>query len=155
MIIDDPVKSRAEADCETVRERVGEWFRADLLTRLKPGAKIVLVMTRWHEDDLGGRLLAEMDAGGRRWEVLSCRWRQKQTIRSAAHPANRYGRNGLPTTCAPMRSATRAPGRRCTSSGLHLTPARTSIATGYGPPTRSRGVKTCAYTALGLRRDRE
>jgi predicted phage terminase large subunit-like protein len=69
VIIDDPVKSRAEADSETVRERVGEWFRADLLTRLKPGAKIVLVMTRWHEDDLGGRLLAEMDAGGRRWEV--------------------------------------------------------------------------------------
>jgi hypothetical protein len=34
-----------------------EWFRADLLTRLKPGARIVLVMTRWHEDDLGGRLL--------------------------------------------------------------------------------------------------
>jgi predicted phage terminase large subunit-like protein len=70
VIIDDPVKSRAEADSETVRERVGEWFRADLLTRLKPGAKIVLVMTRWHEDDLGGRLLAEMEAGGRRWEVL-------------------------------------------------------------------------------------
>ena len=48
-----------------MRERVWEWLSADLLTRLKPGAKIVLVMTRWHEDDLGGRLLAEMDAGGR------------------------------------------------------------------------------------------
>ena len=70
VIIDDPVKSRLEADSETVRERVWEWWKADLLTRLKPGAKIVLVMTRWHEDDLGGRLLAEMDAGGRKWEVL-------------------------------------------------------------------------------------
>ena len=70
VICDDPVKSRAEADSETVRERVWEWRKADLLTRLKPGAKIVLVMTRWHEYDLGGRLLAEMDAGGRRWEVL-------------------------------------------------------------------------------------
>jgi predicted phage terminase large subunit-like protein len=70
VLIDDPVKSRAEADSETVRERVWEWWKADLLTRLKPGAKIVLVQTRWHEDDLGGRLLAEMDAGGRRWEVL-------------------------------------------------------------------------------------
>jgi len=70
VIIDDPVKSRLEADSETVRERVWEWWKADLLTRLKPGAKIVLVMTRWHEDDLGGRLLAEMAAGGRRWEVL-------------------------------------------------------------------------------------
>ena len=70
VIIDDPVKSRLEADSETVRDRVWEWWKADLLTRLKPGAKIVLVMTRWHEDDLGGRLLAEMDAGGRKWEVL-------------------------------------------------------------------------------------
>ena len=70
VIIDDPVKSRLEADSETVRERVWEWWKADLLTRLKPGAKIVLVMTRWHEDDLGGRLLAEMAAGGRKWEVL-------------------------------------------------------------------------------------
>jgi predicted phage terminase large subunit-like protein len=70
VIIDDPVKSRLEADSETVRDRVWEWWKADLLTRLKPGAKIVLVMTRWHEDDLGGRLLTEMDAGGRKWEVL-------------------------------------------------------------------------------------
>ena len=70
VVIDDPVRSRLEADSETVRERVWEWWKADLLTRLKPGAKIVLVMTRWHEDDLGGRLLAEMDAGGRKWEVL-------------------------------------------------------------------------------------
>jgi predicted phage terminase large subunit-like protein len=70
LVVDDPVKSKADADSETVRERVWEWWKADLLTRLKPGAKIVLVMTRWHEDDLGGRLLAEMDAGGRRWEVL-------------------------------------------------------------------------------------
>jgi predicted phage terminase large subunit-like protein len=70
VIIDDPVKSRLEADSETVRDRVWEWWKADLQTRLKPGAKIVLVMTRWHEDDLGGRLLGEMDAGGRKWEVL-------------------------------------------------------------------------------------
>ena len=70
VVIDDPVRSRLEADSETVRERVWEWWKADLLTRLKPGAKIVLVMTRWHEDDLGGRLLAEMEAGGRKWEVL-------------------------------------------------------------------------------------
>ena len=70
VIIDDPVKSRLEADSETVRDRVWEWWKADLLTRLKPGAKIVLVMTRWHEADLGGRLLDEMDAGGRKWEVL-------------------------------------------------------------------------------------
>lgn len=70
VVIDDPVKSRAEADSETVRERIWEWWKADLSTRLKPGAKIALVMTRWHEDDLGGRLLREMQTGGRQWEVL-------------------------------------------------------------------------------------
>jgi predicted phage terminase large subunit-like protein len=70
VICDDPVRSRLEADSDTARERVWEWWQTDLLTRLKPGAKIVLVMTRWHEDDLGGRLLADMEAGGRRWDVL-------------------------------------------------------------------------------------
>jgi predicted phage terminase large subunit-like protein len=58
-IIDDPVKSYAEADSPTFRENVWNWFRADLMTRLKPGGRIVLIMTRWHEDDLGGRLLAQ------------------------------------------------------------------------------------------------
>jgi predicted phage terminase large subunit-like protein len=69
-VIDDPVKSREEAESETVRERTWDWYRSDLYTRLKPGARIVLIMTRWHEDDLGGRLLSEMEAGGDRWRVL-------------------------------------------------------------------------------------
>ncbi len=56
-LIDDPVKSREEADSPLIRERQWDWFNADLRTRLKPNAVIVLVMTRWHEDDLGGRLL--------------------------------------------------------------------------------------------------
>ena len=43
VIIDDPVKSRLEADSETIRQRVWEWWKADLLTRLKPSAKIILV----------------------------------------------------------------------------------------------------------------
>jgi hypothetical protein len=45
-IIDDPVKSQAEADSPTFRENVWNWFRADLVTRLKPGGRIVLIMTR-------------------------------------------------------------------------------------------------------------
>lgn len=69
-IIDDPVRSRQDADSETIRERVWEWWRADLSTRLKPGGRVVLIMTRWHEDDLGGRLLADMETGGRPWDVL-------------------------------------------------------------------------------------
>ncbi len=66
-IIDDPIKSHAEADSATFRDNVWNWFRADLATRLKPGGRIVLIMTRWHEDDLGGRLLSQ---GRDEWRVL-------------------------------------------------------------------------------------
>jgi predicted phage terminase large subunit-like protein len=65
-VIDDPVKSHAEADSALHRDHVWEWYRSDLLTRLRPGGRIVLVMTRWHPDDLGGRLL-DADPG---WTVL-------------------------------------------------------------------------------------
>ena len=58
VLIDDPVKSREEAESKIVRDRQWDWFTADLRTRLKPNAGIVVIMTRWHEDDLGGRLLA-------------------------------------------------------------------------------------------------
>ena len=70
VLIDDPVKSRQDADSETVSERVWEWWRADLSTRLKPGARVVLIMTRWSEQDLGGRLEEDMASGGRPWDVL-------------------------------------------------------------------------------------
>jgi predicted phage terminase large subunit-like protein len=56
-IIDDPVKSFAEADSPTAREHAWQWYRADLVPRLKPRGRIILVMTRWHQDDLGGRIL--------------------------------------------------------------------------------------------------
>lgn len=69
-IIDDPVRSRQDADSQVIRERTWEWWRNDLFTRLKPDARVCLVMTRWHEDDLGGRLLADMETGGSPWEVL-------------------------------------------------------------------------------------
>lgn len=57
MIIDDPVKTKEEAYSEAYRERVwGEWQNS-LKTRLSSGAKVILVMTRWHDDDLAGRIL--------------------------------------------------------------------------------------------------
>jgi predicted phage terminase large subunit-like protein len=70
-IIDDPVKSREEADSETIREKVWEWYKADFYTRLKPGAGIVLIQTRWHEDDLAGKLLQDAKEGGEQWEIVS------------------------------------------------------------------------------------
>lgn len=69
-LIDDPVKSRQDADSATMSERTWEWWKSDLSTRLKPGGRVVLIQTRWHEDDLAGRLLEEMAAGGRPWEML-------------------------------------------------------------------------------------
>jgi len=66
VLIDDPVRSQAEADSRGMREHLWNWFRSDLTTRLKPGGRIVLVMTRWHEDDLGGRLLESGEA----WRCL-------------------------------------------------------------------------------------
>ena len=66
LLIDDPVKSQAEADSGTARDHLWDWFRSDLVTRLKPGGRVVLVMTRWHPDDLGGRLLQSADA----WRVV-------------------------------------------------------------------------------------
>jgi predicted phage terminase large subunit-like protein len=65
ILIDDPVKSWAEAESLTARDGLFDWYRGELSARLKPGGRIVLIMTRWHEDDLAGRLLG--DAG---WSCL-------------------------------------------------------------------------------------
>lgn len=70
-IIDDPVKGRAEADSASIRQRTWDWYKSDFWPRLKPGGKIVVIQTRWHELDLAGQLLAEQEAGGERWVVLS------------------------------------------------------------------------------------
>ena len=66
ILIDDPVKSQAEADSLIARDQLWSWFRSDLLTRLKPGGRVLLIMTRWHPDDLGGRVLEHSDD----WRVL-------------------------------------------------------------------------------------
>ena len=71
IIIDDPIKSRSEAESETYRNKTWEWFNDDLYTRLEPDAAMILIQTRWHEDDLAGRLLEEMKNGGEKWEVVS------------------------------------------------------------------------------------
>ena len=65
--IDDPIRSREDADSDLIREKVWQWYQHDLLTRLKPGGRIILVGTRWHEADLHGRVL-EMEPG--RWKII-------------------------------------------------------------------------------------
>lgn len=68
LIIDDPIKNRAEANSPVYREMVWNEWQNTLLTRLHPGAAIIIILTRWHEDDLAGRLL-ELEP--EKWEVIS------------------------------------------------------------------------------------
>lgn len=71
VVIDDPVRSREDADSELIRNKTWDWYKSDLYTRLKPGGRIVLIQTRWHEDDLAGRLLEDAKTGGDQWDVIS------------------------------------------------------------------------------------
>jgi predicted phage terminase large subunit-like protein len=70
-IIDDPVASSEQADSENARNSTWNWYKGDLWPRLKPGAKIIVIMTRWNEDDLAGRILEEGQRTGRIWRVVS------------------------------------------------------------------------------------
>lgn len=111
-LIDDPVKDRESADSELIRDKTYRWYLSTAYTRLEgtltepdddplwrdvdeaqeqgeafEGA-IVLVQTRWHEDDLAGRLIADMDRGADQWDILSlpaiskgrALWPQKYTL---------------------------------------------------------------------------
>jgi predicted phage terminase large subunit-like protein len=72
-IIDDPLKNSEEASSPTIREKVWEWYTSTFYTRRAPGARILLTTTRWHQDDLAGRLLrlAAEDPQADQWHVLS------------------------------------------------------------------------------------
>ena len=67
-IIDDPVKDANEANSTTYRQRVWDWYNTVLSTRLHNESKQLFIMTRWHEDDLAGRILK---AEPQDWTVLS------------------------------------------------------------------------------------
>lgn len=58
IFIDDPIKKREEAESEVYREKVWDWYTDDLYTRLEPGGKIVMTLTRWHHDDVAARAIA-------------------------------------------------------------------------------------------------
>ena len=70
-IIDDPMRGREDAESKTIREKIKAAYKDDFWTRLKPDAAVILIMTRWHSDDLGGYLQSEAKAGGEKWDVLS------------------------------------------------------------------------------------
>lgn len=66
-LIDDPIRSLAEADVAGRRDGLWNWYQSELVTRLKPRGRVVLVMTRWHEDDIAGRLQSHETS---QWRVL-------------------------------------------------------------------------------------
>lgn len=79
IIIDDPVKGREQAQSEVIREKTWDAYNDNILTRLVPGGSLVIIQTRWHEDDLSGRILPEEWKGesgdilckdGNVWRVL-------------------------------------------------------------------------------------
>lgn len=71
LLIDDPVKNREDADSETSRQTTKDWYTSTAYTRLAPGGGVIVIMTRWHDDDLAGWLLELQNKGeGDEWDVV-------------------------------------------------------------------------------------
>ena len=66
-LIDDPLRNKEDADSKLIRDKHWDWYNFDFKPRLKPDASVVLIQTRWHEDDLAGRILANE---GKDWTVV-------------------------------------------------------------------------------------
>jgi predicted phage terminase large subunit-like protein len=80
LIIDDPIKDRAQAESQVYRDRVWDFWTDTARTRFGPETRVIVVLTRWHEDDLAGRLLA----GDVRGE-----WRHVNVPAQADHDPNK------------------------------------------------------------------
>lgn len=70
LVIDDPVKNREDAESQNNRDANWDWYTSTAYTRLAPGGGVLVILTRWHDDDLAGRLLKATTEGGDEWEVV-------------------------------------------------------------------------------------
>lgn len=70
LVIDDPVKNREDAESQNNRDANWDWYTSTAYTRLAPGGGVLVILTRWHDDDLAGRLLKATAEGGDDWEVV-------------------------------------------------------------------------------------
>lgn len=95
-IVDDPHKDRQEAESPLMRARVWDWWSSVFLSRLRPGVPVVMVLTRWHQDDLAGKVLAQegrVEDGGR-WRVVHL-----EAVHTGRHGPDPLGRAlGAPLT---------------------------------------------------------
>lgn len=71
LVIDDPVKNRDDAESQNARESTWDWYTSTAYTRLAPGGGVLVILTRWHDDDLAGRLLKAAADNGEQWEVVN------------------------------------------------------------------------------------
>jgi predicted phage terminase large subunit-like protein len=69
LVIDDPIKNREEAESPTIRQKIWDWFTSTAYTRVEPGGSTIVVHTRWHADDLIGRI--ERGDAGEGWEIIN------------------------------------------------------------------------------------
>lgn len=97
LIIDDPVKSAADADSKVMRDRVWDWWESTASTRLEPSGKVIVIMTRWHEDDLAGRLLTREPDQWEQINLPALAEAEDQLGRAVGEPlwAERYDRDDL------------------------------------------------------------
>lgn len=114
-IIDDPLKNREEARSQLIREKQKRWYQSDFISRAEPDHAIILVMTRWHEDDLAGWLLGREDEAPEGWHIMD--------FEALADPPSE--RPDYPATCA-VEEDVREPGealcpeRKSREELLHL-----------------------------------
>jgi len=71
LVIDDPVKNRDDAESSNARDSAWDWYTSTAYTRLAPGGGVLVILTRWHDDDLAGRLLKAAADNGEQWEVVN------------------------------------------------------------------------------------
>lgn len=99
LVIDDPFKNAEEADSELLRDKIWDWYFSTARTRLEPGGAVVIVMARWHEDDLVGRLLNHPD-DVEPWTVVNMPALAEENDQLGREPGEplwpeRYGREEL------------------------------------------------------------
>lgn len=71
LVIDDPIKNAEEAESQTIRNAIWNWYTSTAYTRLAPGGGILIIQTRWHTDDLSGRVEQQMtEEDGEPWEIV-------------------------------------------------------------------------------------
>lgn len=71
LVCDDLVKDRRDANSQTIRDGIWDWYTSTAYTRLSAGGGVIVMATRWHLDDIIGRLIEQQKSGGDEWEIIN------------------------------------------------------------------------------------